>query len=91
MRGLVVMRMLADVGRQLGVDNPIKRHKPERNSPDHTLLNLMHHRSLSKSRCLYRLLVLNPRDGFIDLLFSHQPAFDIFLHASLLIDEDADG
>jgi hypothetical protein len=34
------------------------------------LSNLMSHRLLSKSRCLNRRLVLNPRDSVIDLLLS---------------------
>ena len=89
-RGLVML-MLPDVGRQLRVDNPAERHKPEREAPDRKLLNLMGHRSLSKSRCFYRLLFLKPSDNFIDLLFGQQASFKIFLHAALLVDEDAHG
>ena len=87
----VVMLMLPHVGGELRVHNPAERHKPECEPSDYTLSNHTVHRTLSKSRCLYRLLFLNPRDGFIDLLFGEQPALDVFLHAPLLVDEDAHG
>ncbi len=86
-----VMLMLPDVGRELRVDNPAERHKPERESSDDTLSNLMSHRLLSKSRCLDRLVFLNPCNDFIDLLFGEQATFDVFLYAAILIDEDAHG
>jgi hypothetical protein len=87
----LVMLMLPHMGGELRVDNPAKRHKPEREPPDRKLLNPMGHRFLSKSRCLDRLLFLNPCNDFIDLLFGEQAAFEIFLHAALLVDEDAHG
>jgi hypothetical protein len=34
---------------------------------------------------------LNPCDDFIDSLFGEHATFDVFLHASFLVDEDADG
>ena len=86
-----VMLVLPHMGSELRVDDPAEHHKPERDPPDRKLLNLMGHRSLSKSRCFYRLLFLKPSDNFIDLLFGQQPALDIFLHAPLLVDEDAHG
>ena len=64
-----VMLMLPHMGGELRVDNPAKRHKPERESSDDTLSNLMSHRLLSQSCCFHRLLFLNPRNDFIDLLF----------------------
>jgi hypothetical protein len=87
----VVVLVLSHMGGELGIDNPAERHKPERKSPDYTLLNLRDHRLLSKSRCFDRLLFLNPRNCFIDFLLGQQPTLDIFLHAAFLIDEDADG
>ena len=86
-----VMLMLSHVGGELRVDNPAKRHKPEREASDDTLPNLMGHRSLSKSRCLDQLIFLNPCHDFIDLLFGKQATFQIFLHTPLLVDEDAHG
>jgi len=67
--GLVVC-MLPHVGGELRIDNPAERHKPERETSNNTLSNLMSHRLLSKSRCLDRRLFLNPRDSVIDLLLS---------------------
>ena len=86
-----VMLVLPHMGGELRVDNPAKRHKPEREASDDTLPNLMGHRSLSKSRCLYWLIFLNPSDNFINLLFGKQATFQIFLHTPLLVDEDAHG
>ena len=86
-----VMIVLPHVGGELRIDNPAERHKPKRETSNNTLSNLMSHRLLSKSRCLYRLLFLNPRDGVIDFLFGQQSALEIFLHAPLLVDEDAHG
>ena len=88
--GLVVC-MLPHMGGELWIDNPAERHKPERETSNNTLSNLMSHRLLSKSRCLDRRLFLNPRDSVIDLLFGEQASFKIFLHAALLVDEDAHG
>jgi hypothetical protein len=65
----VVMLMLRRVGSQLRVYDSAERHKPECESTDCKLSNPNVHRPLSKSRCLYRLIFLNPRDSFIDLLF----------------------
>ena len=87
----IVMRMLPDVSGELGVHNPAERHKPEREASDGTLSNSRAHKLLSKRYCLFRPLFLNPCDRVVDLLFSQQPALDIFLHAAFLIDEDADG
>ena len=87
----IVMLMLPHVGGELRVHNPAERHEPERKPSDCALLNLTVHKPLSKSRCLYRLLFLNPRDGVIDFLFGQQSALEIFLHAPLLVDEDAHG
>ena len=87
----IVVLVLPHVGGELRIDNPAERHKPERESSNDTLSNFMSHRMLSKSRCLDRRLFLNPRDNVIDLLLSQQSALDIFLHAALLIDEDAYG
>jgi hypothetical protein len=85
----VVMFVLREVGRQLGVYNAAERHKPECEAHHCKLSNTSVHRPLSKSRCHSRPLFLNPRDGVIDLLFGQQSALDIFLYAPLLIDEDA--
>lgn len=87
----VVMLMLPHVGGELRVHNSAERHKPEREPSDYKLSSPRVHKSLSKSRCLYRLLFLNPCDGFLDLLFGEQPALDIFLDSALLVDEDAHG
>ena len=87
----IVMLMLPHVGGELGVHNPAERHKPEREASDDTLPNSMDHKLLPKRDGLFRSLFLNPRDRVVDLLFSQQPALDIFLHAAFLIDEDADG
>ena len=86
-----VMLVLPHVGGELRIDNPAERHKPERETSNNTLSNLMSHRLLSKSRCLDRRLFLNPRDSVIDLLFGEQASFKIFLHAAILVDEDAHG
>jgi len=87
----VVVLMLPYVGGELRVHNPAERHNPEREPPDYKLSNPTIHRPLSKSRCLHRLMFLNSRNGFFDLLFGEQATFDVFLHASLLVDEDAHG
>ena len=87
----VVMLMLPHVGGELRVHNPAERHQPEREPYDYDLSNATFHKSLSKSRCFHRLLFLNPRDDFIDLLFGEQATLDVFLNASLLIDEHAHG
>ena len=86
-----VMLVLPHMGGELRIDNPAERHKPERESSDGTLSNLMSHRLLSQSCCFHRLLFLKPSDNFIDLLFGQQASFKIFLHAPLLVDEDAHG
>ena len=70
--GGVMMRMLGSMGCQLRVRDSAQQDEPccqysNCESLDHTL-----HRSLSELRCLYRLLFLNLRDGFIDLLFGQQ-------------------
>ena len=65
-----VMLVLPHVGGELGVDNPAERHKPERESSNDILSNLISHRLLSESRCLDWRLFLNPRDSVIDLLLS---------------------
>ena len=87
-RGLVML-MLPHVGGDLRVHNPAKRHKPEGEPYDYKLSNSLTHRVLSKSRCLHRLIFLNPGNSFFDLLFGQKAAFDVFLHAPLLVDEDA--
>lgn len=89
-RRLVVL-MLPDVGGELRVHNPAERHKPEREPYDGTLSNPTVHRPLSKSRCLHRLIFLNPHNGFFDLQFGEQPTLDIFLDTPLLVDENAHG
>ena len=89
-RGLVML-MLPHVGGELRVDDPAERHKPEREPSHDDLSNVTFHKSLSKGRCLYRLVFLNPCHDFIDLLFGEQASFKIFLHAALLVDEDAHG
>ena len=86
-----VMLVLLEMSSELQIDNPAERHKPECEPPHNTLSNLMSHKLLSKSRCLDRCLLLNPRESVIDLLFGEQAAFEIFLHATLLVDEDAHG
>ena len=86
-----VMLVLPHVGGDLRIDNPAERHKPERESSHDDLSNVTFHKSLSKGRCLYRLVFLNPCHDFIDLLFGEQASFKIFLHAALLVDEDAHG
>jgi len=91
MRRRFVMLMLGYVGRQLWVDNPAERHKPECDPYDDNVSNATRHRSLPQSRCFHRLLFLNPRDDFIDLLFGEQATFEVFLYAPLLIDKDAHG
>ena len=87
----VVMLVLPDVGGELRVDNPAKRHKPEREPSDDDVPNATFHRSLSQRGRFHRLLFLNPRNCFIDFLLGQQPTLDIFLHAAFLIDEDAYG
>ena len=86
----VVMLVLPHVGGELRVHNPTERQQPEREPSDDTLSNAMMHRLLSRRRCRYRLLFLNPRDGGMDCLFGEQAAFDVFLHAHLLIKKHAD-
>ena len=86
----VVMLMLRDVSSELRVDSPAEDHNPDYEPSDGTLSNAMAHRSLSKGRCLYRFLFLNPRDRFFDFLFGQQPTLDVFLHAPLLVDKHAD-
>jgi len=39
--------------------------------------------------CLYRLLLLNPRNGFVNYLFGQQSTLNVFLYAPLLVDEHA--
>ena len=91
MSGRVVVLMLPHMGRQLRVYNPAECYEPEREESDYKLLNSKIHTFLSKSRCLHRLIFLNPRNGFFDLLFGQQATLDIFLHAPLLVDENAHG
>lgn len=86
-----VMLVLPHMGGELRVYDPAERHKPEREASDDDLSNATCHKSLSKGRCLYRLVFLNPCNDFIDLLFGEQASFKIFLHAALLVDEDAHG
>ena len=86
-----VMLVLPHVGGELRIDNPAERHKPERESSNNTLSNLMSHRLLSRSCCFHRLLFLNPRNDFIDLLLGEQATLDVFLHAPFLVDEHAHG
>ena len=52
-------------------------------------LSLESNHALLPGCCFYRLLFLNSRNDFIDLLFGKQSTFNVFLHASLLVDEDA--
>lgn len=87
----VVVLMLPYVGGELRVHNPAERHNPEREPADYNLSNSLAHKALAKSRCLHRLMFLNSRNGFFDLLFGEQATFDVFLHASLLVNEDAHG
>ena len=87
----IVMLMLSHVCRQLWVDNPAERHKPEREPSHDDVSNATFHKSLSKGRCLDRFVFLNPCHDFIDLLFGEQATFDVFLYAAFLIDEDAHG
>ena len=86
----VVMLMLSNVGCELRVDRPAEHHKPEHEPYDGTLSNTIVHKSLPKSRCLYRFLFLNPRDRVFDFLFGQEPTLNVFLHAPFLIDEHAD-
>ena len=86
-----VMLVLPHVGGELRIDNSAERHKPERESSNNTLSNLMSHRLLSQSCCFHRLLFLNPRNDFIDLLFGEQATLEVFLHAPFLVDEHAHG
>ncbi len=51
-----VMLVRPHMGGELRVDNPAERHKPEREPTNDTLLNLMGHRLLSKSRGFHRLI-----------------------------------
>ena len=89
MSRLIVMLMLPHVGGELRVHNSTERHKPEREAANCKLSNSTVHRPLSKSRCLYRIIFLNPCNDFIDLLFGQQATLEVFPHASLLVDEDA--
>ena len=91
MGGGVMMRMLGRMGCQLRVRDSAQQDEPCCQYPNGESLYHSLHRSLSKRRCLYRLLFLNPRDGVIDLLLGEKPALDVFLHATLLIDEHAHG
>jgi hypothetical protein len=86
-----MMLMLRHVGDELRVYKSAERDQPERKPSNGPLSNAIVHRSLSKSRCLDRLLFLNPCDGFLDLLLGQQAAFNVFLHTPLLVDEDAHG
>ena len=86
-----VMLVLPHMGGELRVDNPAEHHKPEREPYDDDVSNATFHKSLSKGRCLDRLVFLNPCNDFIDLLFGEQSAFNVFLYAALLIDEHAHG
>src|ERR1044071_273625 len=86
----VVMLMLSDVGSELRVHSPTEHHQPECEYSDSTLSNPMEHRFLSKGRCLYRFMFLNPRDCFFDFLFGQQSTLDVFLHAPFLIDKHTD-
>ena len=85
----VMMRMLGSMGCQLRVRDSAQQDEPCCQYPNGESLHHILHRSLSKSRCLDRLLFLNPRDGFFDFLFGEQGTLDVFLHAALLIDEHA--
>lgn len=87
----VVMFMLPTMGGELRVHNPTERHEPEGEPYDYKLSNSLVHRALSKSRCLHRLIFLNPGNSFFDLLFGKKATLDIFLHAPLLVDENAHG
>lgn len=91
MSRLVVMRMLPHVGSELRIHNPAERHKPDHEPYNYKLSNPTVHRSLSMSRCLHRLMFLNPGNSFFDLLFGQQATLDIFLHAPFLVDKDAHG
>jgi hypothetical protein len=81
--------MLPYVRSDLRVHNSAERHKPEREPYNDELSNPTVHRPLSKSRCLHRLLFLNSCNDIVDLLLGQKAAFDVFLHAPLLVDEDA--
>ncbi len=48
-----VMLVLPHVGGELRIDNSAERHKPERESSNNTLSNLMSHRLLSQSCCFH--------------------------------------
>ena len=85
----VVVLMLPQVSGKLRVHNPAERHKPEREPYNYKLSNPTVHRPLSKSRCFYRLLFLNSCNDIVDLLLGQKAAFDVFLHAPFLVDEDA--
>lgn len=87
----VVVLVLPQVSGDLRVHNPAERHKPEREPYDCKLSNPTVHRPLSKSRCFYRFLFLNSCNNIVDLLFGQKAAFDVFLHAPFLVDEDAHG
>ena len=89
MGGGVMMRMLGSMGCQLRVRDSAQQDEPCCQYPNGESLYHSLHRSLSKSRCLDRLLFLNPRDGFFDFLFGEQGTLDVLLHAALLIDEHA--
>lgn len=91
MGGGVMMRMLGRMGCQLRVRDSAQQDEPCCQYPNGESLHHSLHRSLSKSRCLYRLLFLNPRDGVIDFLLGEKPTFDVLLHAPLSVDEDAHG
>ena len=86
-----MMRMLGSMGCQLRVRDSAQQDEPCCQNPNGHSLSHTLHRTLSKSRCLYRLLFLNPHDGFIDFLFGEQATFEVFLHAPLLVDEHAYG
>src|ERR1051325_9358139 len=84
------MLMLSDGGSELRLHSPTEYHQPECEHSDGTLSNPMEHRFLSKCRCLYRFLFLNPRDRFFDFLFGQESTLDVFLYAPLLVDKHAD-
>ena len=87
----IVVLMLPQVGGDLRIHNAAERYKPEREPYNHKLLNPTVHRTLSKSRCFYRFLFLNSCNNIVDLLLGQKAAFDVFLHAPFLVDEDAHG
>ena len=91
MGGGVMMRMLGSMGCQLRVRDSAQQDEPCCQYPNGESLHHTLHRLLSKSRCLYRLLFLNPRDGFLDFLLGEKATLDVFLHAPRLIDEHAYG